>query len=76
MTNQCIKEELEEQEIKVWTQTGQLLEKVILANRTVRVGKPPNGKLTFRGLLEEKINAIQNSDRTEPAECVRVDIPH
>ena len=77
MTNQCIKEELEEQEIKVWTQTGQLLEKVVLANRTVRVAKPPNGKLTFRGLLEEKINAIQNSDRTEPAECVRVvDIPH
>ena len=77
MTNQCIKEELEEQQIKVWTQTGQLLEKVVLANRTVRVAKPPNGKLTFRGLLEEKINAIQNSDRTEPAECVRVvDIPH
>ena len=56
-TMQSIEDELEKEEINVWTQTGQLLEKVILANETARVGKPPNGKRTFGGLLEEKINA-------------------
>ena len=32
---QSIEDELEKEEINVWTQTGQLLEKVILANETV-----------------------------------------
>ena len=57
-TMQSIEDELVEKEITVWTQSGRLLEQVILANDTVRVGKQPlNCNLTFRALLDEKINA-------------------
>ena len=52
-----IEAELEEQEIQIWTRSGQLLEKTVLVNQTIRPGKQPNYKSTFRGLLDKKISA-------------------
>ena len=56
-TMQNIEAELEEQEIQTWTRSGQLLEKTVLVNQTIRPGKQPDYKSTFRGLLDKKISA-------------------
>ena len=56
-TMQNIEAELEEQEIQTWTRSGQLIEKTVLVNQTIRPGKQPDYKSTFRGLLDKKISA-------------------